>query len=710
MKYRLPLLIAIISVCITAHAQKTDKNNKDAGPPQLGTDARAMQKIAETHHCCPREKNEQYYKDVAALFLKSMDPLRIYFNKTDVDKVYDLSALKSELEGLNTNYSKAITALYRQRLTDADKRVTDIAATPFDFTINETIVNIPDSLPFAADDNQLKDYMYKRMKFTALDRIAEAELLDSTLAKIPVVQREAKEREVAAKIRHRRIKQKLESKWGLENLISIYLTDAVAKAYDPHSEFVPSFVDKRNRYFSKASPVDFGLILEETYKGDVVVRNIIPGSSAWKSGMINKDDLLVTLQWDGQPLVDLEGADLDEVETAFAEKRYRKLFLTVKKSDGAVKTVQLMRGLYNINDERVESFILEGPVKIGYIILPSFYGDWESTYGSSCARDIDKNIEKMQFEVDGIILDMRNNGGGSLDEANQLAGIFIDEGPLGFLKTRGGFLEEQKDPYLGAQYAGPLVVMVNNESASATEYTAAALQDYNRAVIVGSPTFGKATAQRYLPADTLLGRFQINFGNFESQANDKVKVTMAKLYRVTGLNNQLRGVQPDIILPTMQDTLGYREQKMSHHLPLDTIKRKGVFDPFAPLPLQALRTNSAARIAQAPGFKLVAQNQQLYSQYRQMGKQPLPLQYNAFMQYMHTYIATGRKLSKQVDEDKNGVYKTKRYYRIPQVLNPKAPIDELREELEQNLLKEINEDIYVNEAFAIVTDLMKLKK
>lgn len=636
--------------------------------------------------------------------------MRIYFNKADVDKVYDIAALKDELEGLHTNYTKAVIALYKQRLIDADRRVDEIAATPFDYTQNETIQVDADSLPFAADDKQLKEYMYKRMKFIALDRIAEAELSDSTLAKVPLAQREPKEREVAAKIRHRRIKQKLESKWGLDNLVNIYLTDAVAKCYDPHSEFVPSFIDKRNKYFTKASPVDFGLILEENYKGDVVVRNMIPGSTAWKSGMINNGDLLVSLQWDGQPLVDLEGADLDDVETAFAEKRYRKLFLTVKKADGSLKTAQLMRGYYNVSDEKVESFILDGPVKIGYIILPSFYGDWESTYGSSCARDIDKNIEKMQFEVDGIILDMRSNGGGSLDEANQLSGIFIDEGPLGFLKTRGGFLEEQKDPYLGAQYAGPLVVMVNNESASATEFVAAALQDYNRAVIVGSPTFGKATAQRYLPADTLLGRFQINFGNFESKATDRVKVTMAKLYRVTGLNNQLLGVQPDIILPTMYDSLGYREQKMSHHLPLDTIKRKGVFEPFSPLPLQALRDKSTARITQTPGFKLVEQNHQLYSQFRSVRKKPLPLQYNSFMDYMKKYVATGRALTKQIDEDKNGVYKTKRYYRIPLQPNPNAPKDELKEELEQQLLKEINEDIYVNEAFAIVTDLIKLKK
>ncbi|HLP21333.1 MAG TPA: S41 family peptidase, partial [Chitinophagales bacterium] len=474
------LIIQLLMLLLVSPAANAQKKSKEEPPVQLAANARAMQVMMETHHCSPRIKDSQYYKDVAALFLKSLDPLRIYLTQEDVKMINDTVALKDELQGHNQNYSKSIIMLFKERLLGANRQITDIARTPFNFNLNESIFTEEDSIPYAADDKGLRDNMYKLMKFNTLDRIMEGELLDSTLRTTPVEQREPKEREIAAKIRHRRVKQRLETKWGFDNLVNIYLANAVVKAYDPHSEFIPELSDKRNRYMLTASPGAFGLVLKENYKGDVVVAKLIPGSSAWKSGVINKDDVLVHLQWEEDTPIDLEGADLDEVEVGFGSKRYRKLKLTVLKPDGQTRTALLSRGWYYVEGENhVQGYILDGPVKLGYIVLPSFYGDWESVYGSSCARDVDKTIEKMQFQVEGIILDMRNNGGGSLGEANQLAGIFIDEGPLGFRKQRNGFSTEMTDPYLGAQYDGPLVVMVNNESASATEYVAAALQDYN---------------------------------------------------------------------------------------------------------------------------------------------------------------------------------------------------------------------------------------
>jgi carboxyl-terminal processing protease len=703
--YRQFISTPVFLILICLHSLSAQKAPE---PVKLQSDAHIIHTMMNFHHCCPRTVDEQYYKDIAALFLKNLDPFHIYLTQTNIETIKNIAALKDELAGKNQTYSKAVTAIFKQQLNRADQTVSDIAAKPFDFNLNESFYIDADSVSYAVDDIELRDRLYKLMKFTALDRLMEAELLDSSLANVAIAQREAKEREIAGKIRHRRIKQRLESKWSFENLVLIYLCDAIVKAYDPHSEFVPEFTDKRNRRMINGSAGFFGLILKENYKGDVVVSNLVPGSSAWKSGAINKDDVLVSVQWEEETPIDLEGADLDEVEQAFGEKKFRKVKVTLRKTDGEVKSVILSRGRYYESDNKVQSYILDGPVKIGYIVLPSFYGDWESTYGSSCARDIDKCLEKLQFQVQGIILDMRYNGGGSLDEANQLAGIFIDEGPLGFRKQRGGFTTEMPDPYLGAQYDGPVVVMVNNESASATEYVAAALQDYNRAVIVGSPTFGKATAQRYMPADITLDRFDMNNGRYEFEGKDMVKITVAKLYRVSGLNNQLRGVQPDILLPTVFDSIGFREQEMAHVLSLDTSRRVGVYDAFAPLPLKTLRESSAQRVAQTPGFKLVEKGKEIYAERKKLEAKALPMQYTKFMAMSKTYLAEGRKVTKQIREDGNGVYKTKNYYALP--LNPKDKPEPLEIEINDKLLEQITKDIYVHEAFAIAKDMVDLRK
>ncbi|HLP20577.1 MAG TPA: carboxy terminal-processing peptidase, partial [Chitinophagales bacterium] len=230
----------------------------------------------------------------------------------------------------------------------------------------------------------------------------------------------------------------------------------------------------------------------------------------------------------------------------------------------------------------------------------------------------------------------------------------------------------------------------------------------NRAVIVGSPTFGKATAQRYLPADSTLERFDIDFGNFQSDVKDKVKITIAKLYRVNGLNNQLRGVQPDILLPDVFDSLGYREQYMSHYLSLDTLKRKGVYEPFRPLPIAALRQKSEQRIAQTPGFKLVAEGNKLYTERKKLIEKPLSLQYSAFTDLSKKYIARGRKVLKDIREDSTHIYSTTNYYRVAPDPNKKP--DEWEVEINNKVLENITRDIYVHEAFAIVKDMIDLKK
>ena len=237
------------------------------------------------------------------------------------------------------------------------------------------------------------------------------------------------------------------------------------------------------------------------------------------------------------------------------------------------------------DDNKVKSFILKGENTVGYIYLPAFYQDWESTNEglNGCANDVGREIIKLKKEnINGLIIDVRYNGGGSVNEATELAGIFIDAGPVAQEKERDAKVNTLKDINRGTVYDGPLVVMVNGQSASASELLAGTLQDYNRAVIVGSPTYGKATMQVVLPMDTTVTRETIT----QKHTENYLKVTVAKLYRVTGTTAQFKGVKPDIIIPDILDAYTTKEADEPNALKPTTIAANRYYTPYTPMPLK----------------------------------------------------------------------------------------------------------------------------
>ena len=248
----------------------------------------------------------------------------------------------------------------------------------------------------------------------------------------------------------------------------------------------------------------------------------------------------------------------------------------------------------NDDEDKVKGFILRGAQTVGYISLPAFYEDWEDSRGvKGCANDVATEVIKLKKEnISGLILDLRYNGGGSVQEAVELAGIFIDAGPVAQIKTRDAKVITLKDVNRGTVYDGPLLLLVNGSSASASEMVAGTLQDYNRALIVGSPTYGKATAQVVLPMDTAI---DLNTYNGKAQASSYIKMTIEKLYRITGNTAQRTGVQPDVTLPDPPDALTQREADEKFALPAITIEANKYYKPLAPLPIAAAQ--AAARKA-----------------------------------------------------------------------------------------------------------------
>jgi carboxyl-terminal processing protease len=426
---------------------------------------------------------------------------------------------------------------------------------------------------------------------------------------------------------------------------------------------------------------------------------LVPGGPAWKTGDIHKEDEILQLQWKGKAPIDVSTVSVEEVYAMLARSNHDELLVKVKKPDGTIRTITLRKEKIETEEDIVKGFLLAGEKKVGYIALPDFYTQWEDEKGSGCANDVAKEIIKLKKEnPEGLILDLRYNGGGSLYEALQLCGIFIDDGALVGVKEKDGKLTFGKDPNRGTIYDGPLVIMVNTQSASASELVAAALQDYNRAVIVGSPTYGKATMQLVFPLDS-------NAKHDGRSSNGYVKITTGKLFRLTGETAQRNGVIPDILLPDAFDGLEFSEKFMPYVLPADTARKNNYYKPLPFLPFTALKEKSKERISIDPYFTDLVKHIIKRKEEMATGKVTIPLRPDAFEKWDKEKEA----LEAAIEDEETTASK------IFTVANHSMEKERLQNNeyaaaLNKYAMESVLADVYIQEAFSIITDLIKLQK
>jgi carboxyl-terminal processing protease len=341
---------------------------------------------------------------------------------------------------------------------------------------------------------------------------------------------------------------------GLKATLGIEYCQTLAACFDPHSTYLPRTQKENFESSLGKSPLRFGFSLEQDEEDEMVsIHDLKPGTPAYKSGQLNKGDKIMAIQWEGKEMIDVSNAALKEVSLMLSESNQVKITITIKKLDGVIKKVDLTKEITETTDEtRVKGFLLNNKeYTIGYISIPAFYSDWDNPQNNvnGCANDVAKEIIRLKKEgISGLIIDLRYNGGGSLKEAVDLSGIFIDAGPVAQISRTGEKVYTIKDVNRGTVYDGPLVVLVNGSSASASEMFAATLQDYHRGIIVGTPSFGKATAQVIFPLDTTVNLNSVV--STKREYDSYIKLTIEKLYRITGATLQASGVVPDVELPS----------------------------------------------------------------------------------------------------------------------------------------------------------------
>jgi carboxyl-terminal processing protease len=562
-------------------------------------------------------------------WIKDLDGEKLFFTQKDIAtlSVYK-NNLDDEMLGKSWIFFDASVTLYKKRIQKADSIIQAYLLKPMDFTK-------PDNLTwptttFAASEIELTKRWQQYLKWRLLDNIADNITDDGTAltASIPkdFAKIEMEERQSGQKLESSYIKNKLQTpELFLDNMKDDYL-NAIAWCYDPHSNYMN--LKEKDEFSAMVSAMEYsaGLSVDENDKGDKTIGYLQPGGSAWKSGQLHKGDVLLKVKING---VEKEVANMssDEVEDILSGNKSGDVEITFKTAAGVVKTTKLLLETVSDEEEKVKSYVLKSNKKIGYINLPGFYSreeDYKNLTYDGCANDVSKEIIKLRKDnIEALILDLRDNGGGSMWEAMQLAGIFIDIGPVASVKEKDGKVSFLKDPNRGTIYDGPLIVLINGQSASASEFLSATLQDYNRAIIVGGTTYGKGTAQVVEPLDT-------NKVNPNKKYEDFVKVTERKFYRVNGSTVQWKGVEPDIILPDFFEDISFKEKANASALKPDNSK-VGNYTVASALPLSALKIKSEARVNADPYFK----TKQLISKYISQSKNgiTIPLQWNTFSQY-----------------------------------------------------------------------------
>ena len=543
--------------------------------------------VLEQGHFSPKKIDDNFSKEVYKKYLNDLDADKYIFLQKDIDGFSKFETrIDDEIHGEKLESFYAITNIYLARLDEVSQAYREYLSKPFDFTKDENIILDGEKRLYPKSEKEREDYGRKRIKYLVLSKYAD--LLDEKEKKSgtkgyvikadTTIEREARQ-QISKQLD--RYFTTLKSHNKPDEMFSTFV-NAITSSMDPHTTYFAP-VDKRS-FDEQLSGKFYGIgaQLTEDPGGKIKIASLIAGGPAWKSGNVQvEDEIQKIAQGNGTP-VDVTGyAVQDAVKLIRGSQKNSEVRLTLKKADGGIKVVTLLRDEISLEETFAKSAVInDGSRKIGYIYLPEFYADFEHPNGRRCAVDVAKEIEKLKAQnIDGIIMDLRGNGGGSLYDVVDMAGLFIQDGPICQVKGRDEKPSVLKDRDKNVLYTGPLAVMVDELSASASEIFAAAIQDYKRGIIIGSSTtYGKGTVQRSISLDP---ESESPLFSKPSEGLGDVKLTFRKFYRISGGATQLKGVTPDIVIPDRLEYVKIREKDNPDALKWDEIP-KADYTPWNP--------------------------------------------------------------------------------------------------------------------------------
>lgn len=656
------------------------------------------------YHYKPVTIDDAFSEKVYSLFLERVDGGRRWLTQNEVAQLEKFKyQLDDQANGGTYEFLDLAITLQETGIKKTQDWYKELLDKPFDFNSDERIETDPKKKPFAKDEAQLRDYWHQAMKWETMTRYSEK------LFKKEKGEEDFKDKtDAQLEVDARKEVLKVYDDWYTRLLkrkrtdhLSIYL-NAFTNIFDPHTEYYEP-IDKQNFDIGMSGKLE-GIGARLTTDGEYTkVNEIIVGGPAWKQGVLKENDKIIKVaQGDTGEWTDVTGMLINDVVQLIRGKPGTKVRLAIKKAEGGTtQEITIVRDVVILEEGFAKSLILETPQqeKIGYIKLPKFYADFNDKNGRRCADDVAVELEKLkQSGVQGIILDLRGNGGGSLRDVVRMSGLFIEQGPIVQVKSRGRNAEVLEDEDPAVQFGGPLIVMVNQFSASASEILAAALQDYGRAIIVGTSnsTFGKGTVQRFFDLDAVVR------GNPEVKPLGEVKLTVQKFFRVNGGSTQLKGVTPDIVLP---DTWLYVETgEKEEDFPMEWSQIDPVSysqNVYSLSNLMKIKEMSLVRTRSNPIFQQINNRAKLVKEKRDNSSQPLNI--SVFKAENTHWDAEDKEYNKLFENEV-----------IAGVQNLSADLpaftaDESKKARNEEWIKDVKKDIYLLETLNIMHDMLVLK-
>lgn len=655
-------------------------------------------------HVEPANADVQFHIDARKALIKDLDPYGLYFLEADVNALNKLAAnAGGSPTDISCSFLDSVAARYLKSIENVKRILETLNDQEFNFKTHDSIFVVVDKIDYAASDKKLKTRWKRHTKIDALDALLDGN--DSLLAVKPNNEMYADLEEIKNDLCKTSIEDAayyIDNPEELQSYVTEAFLNIICTQYDPHSAYFSVAYNERFKESLSSESLKFGIVFSKAETGGLKIDQLIPGGAAWKSNEIHQGDILEAIKLENGDKIEIKALDFQDALARVSSIGPEVVTLYLKQVNGSKAKVKLRKESIEHEANLIKSFVLKSDSnKVGYLALPGFYTKWEGESGSGCANDIAKELIKLKKEhIEGLILDLRYNSGGSMIEAIDLAGIFIDVGPLCVQVNREGKPSSIKDFNRGTIFNKPMIILINRYSASASEILATALRDYNRAVIVGQTSFGKSTGQIVVP---LLPNLDMDV--LDPNPEDVMgylKITTSIFYDIFGGSYQGKGVVPDISLPDIYDQFASHESDYDHVLKADSITKKLYYTLLPPLPIEKLKDNSRKRTDSSTSFKQVKELSMDSTWWQPYTYFPLSLS-SYRNQLLNEQAIEESLVNSELAQD--SVYITNNLEYNQDLLS----IDSYLQEMNDKHIKNITNDIYIQEGFNILTDLINLK-
>lgn len=665
----------------------------------------------ENMHLTKKKVNDDLSEKAFKLLVERFDYGKQFLLSRDVDrlKVF-LPKLDNQMMSGNLKAAKDANKIVKERIAEIKKHVEDVLKKPFNFTQKGIIETDPKKRKYAMTTKELKQRWVNILKYDTMGRFQDLKdeqngvnqddkkkkkakkVVKKVTKKLSDVELEKKAREKVLKSYERIFKR-----IGQENVSDIHdkFYNSLVRVYDPHTHYlVPD--EKEDFDIDMSGKLEgIGALLREE-NSHIKVERIIPGSASWKQKELKAEDVILKVGQEDQEPVEIVDMPLRDAVKLIRGKKGTEVRLTVKKPEGQIKVIPIIRDEVVIEESYAKSVILEHKklnVKIGYIHVPKFYRDFSDQNGRNCSNDVRKELKKLKKKkVAGVVLDLRNNGGGALKDARIMSGLFIKKGPIVQVKAYNNEVEVLADDDEKVVFKKPLIVLINRFSASASEIVAAAMQDYGRAIIVGGEnSHGKGTVQAVIDLDGYVSPMARVYSPLGA-----LKITIQMFYRINGSSTQYKGVTPDIILPDPWGYLESGEKHLDYSIPWNKVPaaKYTKWDKYK-YDIDGLKEKSQKRVVKDLRFKNIVDSVAWYKKRKEKTERSLVLK---------DYLAERELIKKEAEKFKNEV-ESKDIQVI--ATNKKHLKDEVAKEKFEEFSKSLKTDPYIEETLNIFHDVLK---